>query len=71
MFYYDDTGNTPFGNKIYRRDNNYDTTLGIYMTVEGSELAYDPNVSAPPAGAPLNGVSAMPSSHASTSRPRS
>ena len=61
MFYYDDTGNTPLGNKIYRKDNTYDTKLGIYMTTEGSELSYDPNVSTPPATAPLNGVSARPS----------
>jgi len=61
MFYYDDTGNTPYGNKIYRRDNTYDNRLGIYMDSQGSELSYDPNVSSPPATAPLSGVSPMPS----------
>jgi len=61
MFYYDNTGSTPFGNQIYRRDNTLDNPLQIRVTIEGSELSYDPNMASPPSAAPLNGVTAMSS----------
>jgi hypothetical protein len=61
LFYYDNTGIVPAGNQIYRADNTVDNSLGIPMTTEGNEMAYDPNVSAPPPTAPLAGVTPMTS----------
>jgi len=56
LFYYDDTGGTPFGNQIYRRDNTVDNTLQISIEIEGNELSYDPNTASPPALAPIDGI---------------
>ncbi len=62
LFYYDDTGASPTGNQIYRRDNTLDNPLLIYIDTETNELSYDPNVASPPGNAPINGISPMPSS---------
>lgn len=42
LFYYDDTGASPTGNQIYRRDNTLDNPLLIYIDTETNELSYDP-----------------------------
>jgi len=61
MFYYDNTGATPAGNQIYRRDNTLNNPLQIRMTVEGNEMSYDPNMASPPASAPINNITPLPS----------
>jgi hypothetical protein len=62
LFYYDDTGATPAGNQIYRHDNTVVNSFGMRIDDQGSELAYNPNVAAPPSQAPLAGVAPVPSS---------
>ena len=61
MFYYDNTGATPAGNQIYRRDNTLNNPLQIRMTVEGNEMSYDPNMASPPAAAPVNNLTPLSS----------
>ena len=61
LFYYDETGDTPFGNQIYRRDNTVDNPLHIPIEIEGNELSYDPNTASPPGLAPIDGIVPLPS----------
>lgn len=62
QFYYD---HAPAGvgivadNQIYRSGNLLTNPLGIAMTTEGNELVYDPNVSAPPAGAAIADITVL------------